>query len=395
MRRRLSPWILLICAFLLFFIIYLTGAVWPLYVSERGFQEGFLGLVIGFYGFALFVSRLPIGWFCDILVDKRRFMISGGFLGLALAFALPPLVDSAWALFVSRILMGVGAGSFVAIAVLYSLYFPPRSARASTVVAASFFGWGQIFANPIGGWLADNFGLMTPFWITVVIAIGAAILVLFIIEPEAPEVEAAPTQRVLLPRSPNLYIMAVTMAMVFFAVYATVYNITQLYATEQLGVSSSVQGLLIMVYISVFVGVALLSPRLADAFGSTRVITAGLAILGMGILLTPVGNLAMLYLSELLVGIGLGLTFGLLMALSVEGIPGGQRFFAMGIFQSTYAGGMTLGPITAGYVAQAFGFSFTFILVGFFVLLAAGVFYIVRAGAFFGSRDEARQRVSA
>jgi MFS family permease len=383
---------LLICAFLLFFVIYLTGAVWPIYVSERGFQEGFLGLVIGFYGFALFVSRLPIGWFCDILVEKRRFMISGGFLALALGLALPPLVDSAWSLFVSRILMGVGAGSFVAIAVLYTLYFPPRSAKASIVVAASFFGWGQIFANPAGGWLADRFDMLMSFWIAVVISIVAAILVLTIIEPDE---EKNPVQRTLLPKSANLYIMAATMAVVFFAIYATVYNVTQLYASNHLQITSTTQGLLLMVFVTVFVGVVLFSPRLDSAFGSTRVITAGLAVLGLGVLLTSVGNLAGLYLAELLTGVGFGLTFGLLMALSVENIPGGQRFFAMGIFQSTYAAGMMLGPMTAGYAAQVFGFSVTFILVGSLTLVAGVLFYVVRTNTTLGQRDEQRQRVSA
>ena len=38
-RERLSPWMLLLCAFLLFFIIYLTGAVWPVFVSSRGLRE--------------------------------------------------------------------------------------------------------------------------------------------------------------------------------------------------------------------------------------------------------------------------------------------------------------------------------------------------------------------
>ncbi len=83
MRERLSPWMLLLCAFLLFFIIYLTGAVWPVFISSRGLREGTLGLILGFYGLALFVARLPIGFFCDFLVGNRRTVISGGFLCIA------------------------------------------------------------------------------------------------------------------------------------------------------------------------------------------------------------------------------------------------------------------------------------------------------------------------
>ena len=376
MRRRLSPWILLVCAFLLFFIVYLTGAVWPLFISSRGFSEATLGLILGFYGLALFVARLPIGFLSDLFVGYRRVLISAGFLSIALGFLLPGLFTSAWPLFVSRILMGVGAGSFVPIVVLYTLYFPPRSAMASTAVAASFFGWGQIPATPLGGWLADRFGVLMPFWVTVLVAIVAAVLVLTIIEPDQ---ERAPMHRVLLPKSANLYSMSFMMAVVFFAVFATVYNITQLYAFSQFGISKTTQGLLLMTYIALFVAVVLSSPYLDRILGATRVITAGMALLGGGILLTPVASLQVLFLCEALIGVGLGLTFGLLMALSVEGIPSGHRFYAMGIFQSIYAAGMFLGPWTAGSVTQALGFAFTFFVIGSMVLVAGMWFLLARS----------------
>ena len=379
MRERLSPWMLLLCAFLLFFIIYLTGAVWPSFISSRGLREGTLGLILGFYGLALFAARMPIGFLCDLLVGYRRIVISGGFLSIALGVVLPGLFAPAWALFVSRILLGVGAGSFVAIAVLYTLYSPSRSARFGTVVVVSFFGWGQIFANPLGGWLADRFGLLMPFWVSALVAIMGAVLALAIVEPRQ---DRAPTQRVLIPKSANLYIMSFMMAVVFFAVYATVYSVTQLYAAAQLGINKATQGLLLTAFISLFVGVVLISPFLAKTLGLTRVVTAGMAFLGAGALLIPVANLPVLFLCEALLGVGLGLTFGLLMALSVEGVPSGQRYYAMGIFQSIYSAGMLLGPLTAGYVTQAFGYSAAFLYVGSIVLLAGAWFLLARAGAF-------------
>ena len=378
MRQRLSAWILLVCAFLLFFIIYLTGAVWPLFVTSRGFSQGTLGLILGFYGLALAVARFPIGYLSDLLIGYRRVIISAGFISMATGLLLPALFTSAWPLFGSRALLGIGAATFVVIVVLYGLYFPPRHARVSVAVAASFFGWGQIPANPIGGWLADRFGVLVPFWVAAFIALIAAVLVLTIIEPDQ---ESAPAPKVLLPRSANLYAMAIMMAVVFFAVFATVYNVTQLYAFSQFGVSKTIQGMLLMNYIAVFVGVVLISPYLDRSLGSTRVITAGMASLAVGVLLTPVPNLLVLFVCEVLIGIGLGLTFGLLMALSVEDIPSGQRLYAMGIFQSIYAVGMFFGPWTAGYLTQALGFSLTFISIGTFVLLAGAWFLLARVGA--------------
>jgi MFS family permease len=379
MRERLSPWMLLLCAFLLFFIIYLAGAVWPVFIASRGLREGALGLIIGFYGLALLVARVPLGFLCDLLEGNRRTVISAGFLCIALGLLLPGVFASAWPLFVSRILLGVGAGSFVAIADLYTLYSSSRSAGFGMAVVASFFGWGQIPANPLGGWLADRFGLLMPFWVSAVVAVLAAVLALAIVEPRP---HGVPAQRVLLPKSANLYIGAIMMAVVFFGVYATVYNVTQLYAAAQLGINKATQGLLLAAFISLFVGVVLTSPLLAKTFGVTGVVTTGMAFLGTGALLTPVANLPVLFLCEVLLGVGLGLTFGLLMALSVEGVPTGQRFYAMGIFQSIYAAGMLLGPVTAGYVTQAFGYSAAFWSVGSIVLLAGTWFLLVRVGVF-------------
>ncbi len=379
MLKRLSPWILLSCAFLLFFVIYLTGAVWPLFVSEQGFREGALGLILGFYGLSLFLARSPIGFLCDLLVGYRRIVISAGFLSLAVAHLLPAVYVSTWSLVASRVLIGVGAGSFVAIIVLFTLYFPSGSARFSTVVAASFFGWGQVIANPLGGWLADGFGVLRPFWVAFYLSVAGALLVLAIVEPDQKTVSV---KKVLLPRSINLYITAFMMAVVFLAIYATVYNVTQLYASSQLEINKTTQGILLTTYVSLFVIVVLISPRLEKAFGSTSVITAGMIFLAVGVLLTPNANLPVLFVCEALTGIGLGLTFGLLMALSVENIPVGQRFYAMGIFQSIYAIGMLIGPTAAGYITQASGFSVTFYSTGSFVLLTGALFVFARSGLF-------------
>ena len=76
------------------------------------------------------------------------------------------------------------------------------------------------------------------------------------------------------------------------------------------------------------------------------------------------------------------MTYGVLMALSVERIGVGQRYYAMGMFQAIYALGILLGPLAAGYMTQAFGFSVTFLATGSVVLFAGMLFMLARVGAF-------------
>jgi MFS family permease len=108
------------------------------------------------------------------------------------------------------------------------------------------------------------------------------------------------------------------------------------------------------------------------------------------VLLTPWSGLALLFVCEVLIGVGLGLTFGLLMALAVEDAPAHQRFYAMGVFQSIYAAGMFLGPLAVGYVSEAAGFTTAFVAVASVVLLA-GV--VCLASSARGSRRVAGSRV--
>ena len=184
--------------------------------------------------------------------------------------------------------------------------------------------------------------------------------------------------------------MAVMMGVVFMAVYATVYNTTQVYASDRLDVGDFTQGLLLMAYITPFVAVVLASPHVARLVGAMVAVTIGMASLGVGVLLTPWSGLALLFVCEVLIGVGLGLTFGLLMALAVEDAPAHQRFYAMGVFQSIYAAGMFLGPLAVGYVSEAAGFTTAFVAVASVVLLA-GV--VCLASSARGSRRVAGSRV--
>jgi MFS family permease len=107
-------------------------------------------------------------------------------------------------------------------------------------------------------------------------------------------------------------------------------------------------------------------------FSEGSIIFAGFFLLAGAILFIPfINRLGTLYMIQAINGIGSGLIFPLLMGLSIQSIPREQQATAMGVFQSLYAVGMSLGPILSGFIAQQWGLSSVFILNGLLCLFGA------------------------
>jgi MFS family permease len=364
-RKRLSPWILTISGVLMFFSIYVTGPIWPLYLQANGLETGTLGLIMGLYGFALIFSRIPIGMLSDHSVGHRRILVSAGFVFIALGM-VSALNTMPVTLGLGRVLIGIGAGFFVPIVILHSAYFPNLSLIKSMGRSAAFFGLGQIPAHPLGGILADNFGFEVTFWVSAVFALFGALLVLIIKEPL---ISRAGTMK--LPKSKLLYSASWLMAAVFFVVFSTAYTLTPIYVDSALTVSKTIQGLLLMTYLVAFVVAVLNSFRLTGTFGVMPVVLSGIVFIGVSSFLTPFSNLTLLFFCEFLLGVGLGFTWGSLMALSVCQVAPELRFSAMGIFQSIYAVGMFSGPAISSQVAQHLGLASAFYLNAIVAVMAS------------------------
>jgi MFS family permease len=71
-------------------------------------------------------------------------------------------------------------------------------------------------------------------------------------------------------------------------------------------------------------------------------------------------NVPLLVFNQVLVGLGRGIFFAVLLALSIQTVPSSERTTAMGVFQSLYAIGMFLGPFLLGFVADGFGLNSVF-----------------------------------
>ena len=151
----------------------------PVYLAKHaGLGATTIGFVVGVFGFASLIARLPVG----MAYTARRgaaFLLAGGGLSAA-AFALVPLTQSPLLL---ALLMGLnGLGWSVATTAQLALLVARPPGGVSTAAAMGWFsgatGLGNMAAGVLGGVSADVLGLRpTFFFLAVTPLLGALLMV--------------------------------------------------------------------------------------------------------------------------------------------------------------------------------------------------------------------------
>ena len=149
----------------------------PVYLSHgAGLGAATIGVVVGVFGAASLVARLPVG-FAYSAGRGRGFLLAGGALS-ALAFALVPFVDGAGAY---AVLMGLnGLGWSIATTAQLALLVARPPGGISTAAAMGWFsgatGLGNMAGGVLGGVTADVIGLRATFLVLAVTPLVAALL---------------------------------------------------------------------------------------------------------------------------------------------------------------------------------------------------------------------------
>lgn len=77
-----------------------------------------------------------------------------------------------------------------------------------------------------------------------------------------------------------------------------------------------------------------------------------------------VPNMFWFYVMQVVGGIGYGFCLSIVMGLGIQHIASEKRSTAMGLFQSIYSIGMTIGPMITGVFKQQFNMTVAFLSVG-------------------------------
>jgi MFS family permease len=370
-RPAPSDHALFIAVTLLYWLaLYIYVPVLSPYLEMKGASYGFIGVVVGSYGFMQIVCRLPMGIHSDRMGRRKPYILLGMLTGTlsCLLFALfEPL---GWTL-VARATAGISASCWVAFTVMYAGFYPKEQATRAMSTISLLTAAGQLIGMAASGWLVELYGWRSVFWVGVAVGSIGSLLAVFLKEPKAPDRQPLRYEDIgQVLRNARLWMVSSLSILAHSVLFITMFGFTPSYAVY-LGAEGFELTALSFAFMLPHAAASFLSGRaLAPRFGELPLLLAGFLISGLCTLTIPwTRSLDMLMLTQAVNGFAQGLHFPLLLGMSIQTIDQNKRATAMGVYQAIYAVGMFAGPFVAGWVNGALGL--------------AGGFYIAAAVALF------------
>jgi MFS family permease len=343
-------------AILLFWAsLYVYVPILPTHARAAGASEAQIGLILASYGLTQLLFRLPLGLFSDRLQRKKIFAILGTLLvtasGIGLSYARTPTT-----LFMFRALSGGAATAWVAISVFYNSHFSIEHAVRTAGQLNLLSAIGQIIAMSAGGWVAERWGAQAAFWGSAIVSLPVLLAFSLVRDVRTTKKQGITWQqfgRAI--TTPRLLLVSGLAACSQYAFFATSLGFAAVRA-QDLGASDGQLGILATA-VQVGKALPLLFLSLQRRPGNARWLTiAGFALIAVPVFIFPtLTDLRWLIVCQAVIGMGVGTAFPVLMGLALQAVEPEARASAMGVYQSVYAVGMTLGPAFSGMFAERWG----------------------------------------
>ncbi len=362
--------------FLYWGALYVYSPILSVYAASLGASFTTVGVIVGAYGFVQMLLRIPVGIWSDRLGRRLPLLYAGHFFNLlgCLGLAFAP---NAACLVLARGVFGISAATWVGFTVLYASYFPPHETPKAMGVVSAVNGISLTIFIGLGGQIAEVWGMASTFYVGAVLAVLGIVTTIPVAEKRVPRKSATLRQIRSVMTHPIVITTALISALNQYVIWATTFGFIPLYA-DGLGASKSALGVIGVIALLPYTLASLINHRVAGRLGENRALFAGILVMAMMAFVVPlVRNLPILAITQGISGIGRGMTYPLLMGLSIRQIPVQDRATAMGVFQATYAIGMFLGPMTCGALADVFGLSGAFVVAGAISSVAAFIALIL------------------
>jgi len=363
---------------LFWFSMYTYVPILTTYVKTLGASNKLAGIIVGTYGFTQMVLRIPVGIVSDRIHKRKLFIHFGLFFALLSVFGLW-VTKNLTLILIFRSFAGAAAGTWVDFTILFASYYKHEEATKAIGTISFYNSIGQMLAMLAGGFLAEKLGWQAPFLLGAVAAAIALAISFFIIEEIEENPKKIDFKSILdVMRDNTLLIVSLLAVLSQMATFATVFGFTPLYANS-LG-ASKLEMSLLTVFSSLSTAIASIygGGYLTDKFGEKKVIVFGFILSGIFIsTISFTSNLWVLILTQTITGIGRGLSFPLLMGLSIKHTPSEKRSVAMGFYQSIYGLGMFAGPLLMGILGDVVSLKQGFIFIGILACLTAFIAQVI------------------
>ena len=365
-----------IATFFFWASLYLYVPILPVYAQSTGASLTVVGTIVAAYAIPQMLFRIPIGILFDA-INRRKFLIAGGIVMNCVGALGLGLAPSTSLLFFARVVTGIGAATWVTLAVYFAAYYPVEGARRAIGVINFVQGMALVITTYCGGIIAETSGYQYTFFGAALLGIVALISLLATREPSIQPIEQD-SQRsfMLVAAQPLLLVVSFMGILSQFANWSGLFGFIPVYGA-QIGASSADLGTITMLSLAASAVAALFVVPLVKRCGNSFTILLGAILMGGAIAIIPlIHQVGLLEGTMVFYGLGRGILNTILMSLSIQAVAPQQRATAMGIYQAIYAVGMFLGPFVSGSIADGFGIATVFYLSAFFCLLIAGMAYL-------------------
>ncbi|MBT3605113.1 MAG: MFS transporter [Candidatus Latescibacteria bacterium] len=345
------------------------------YVEHMGGTLEMVGLVVSAYGLAQLILRFPLGLWSDRL-GKRRPFLALGFAANILGCLVFVVATDPWVMVGARFLSGIAACAWVAFSVLFASYFPAQKTSQAMSYITFCNTLSIMVATFIGGWIADVYGWLAPFWLSAGVGVLGLIGTLFIYEKTVPAQSTQPitTRLRSILSYRELIFASLVAAFGQYTTFATHFGFLPNYAVE-IGASKTQLGILAMLgMLSISITVLLSGTVFAPRIGAKRTLVIAYLLVGIATAALPyIQTIELLYVSQVIAGLGRGAGYPILMSLAIARLPDAEKATAMGFFQGVYAIGMFIGPVSAGTIGGQWGYEALFLSTAGVAVLTAVV----------------------
>lgn len=365
--RRLTIALYAAAAFLYWASLYLYVPTLPTYVQSKSQTLALVGVVLSMYGLWQAIIRLPLGITADWLGQRKPFIVGG--LALAgLGAWILGTADGVTGLAAGRAITGLAAGTWVPLVVIFSTLFPPHEAVRASTILTLVGSVGRLLATSLTGSLNQLGGYPLAFYL----AAGASVLAVLIVipireKPHQPQHPSVAGIGGLITRR-DVLLPSLLTAVTQYANYAVSFGFVPILA-RQLGATDITQSMLVSTHIGVTMLGTLAAAATLGRIGARRLVILSFILLSTGIGVAALtSSLSPLFLSQFCIGLSMGISYPVLMGMSIRYVKDAERTTAMGLFQSVYAIGMFGGPWVSGWLADAIGIRPMFGVTAFFCL---------------------------
>lgn len=348
-KRRDSLFLAVVTLF--WFAQYIFVPFLTPHLAALGVAASVSGVILGAYGFSQLVLRIPVSISEDCL-GRHRLYMGCGLVAVVAASLLPVLFESPAAYLISRTLAGVGASTWVSFTVAFTGGYPNVKERMGRLVACN--NLGILLSYLVSGVLYQKLGMKPLFVISACVAAGA--LLVLPLAQKGGTVGTHPFHvRDLWTvfKNKNLLTCSLMCALMQLINFATAMSFVSTYA-QQRGASGFALSLVaIAFYVAGTTASAVYGRGVFSRMSDRAFMAMGFGTFALYCLALPLcRSVWLILLAQLLGGVSRTLLYTQQMALCTRTVEPEHKTTAVGVFQSIYSLGMTVGPVVMGWVLE-------------------------------------------